>query len=297
MRELNSHPTEETDVPVAPACDHASAFPGLDRGRRYIRMLRDIGIDVSGRVVADLGTGFGLIALSAARNGATRVVAVDAETSRLSQVRRQADQQGLPVQTVLGNLLEPPFERPFADVVFLIGVVEYAGLWDPSRPVRDLQRNIFETAYRILKPGGSLAFASKNRSWPWFGIKDSNTRQPLVNFLPRSAADAVSQRLDGKPYREWVHSAEGWVSIIKDAGFPQVTSYRPYFTYYYPLMLEEHPSLKTLPGVLARGKRITDPREERLILGRAWRLKASLMAVTGSLGYPISHSVIVKATK
>lgn len=274
--------------------DDTLKHSGYDRSTAFLQILKDVGVSVAGLQVADLGTGFGSLALAAARSGATRVVALDANPERISEVSKRAAQAALSLDCRVANLLSPLSDVEPVDLVFLIGVVEYAGLWDLVTPVDVLQRRVFENAYNLLRPGGTLVFASKNRRWPTFFLSDIHTGQPFVNAMPRALADRVSQAMSSKPYREHIHSPEGWRRLIKLVGFGAIRTFYPYFSYQYPLRLSERPSVADLNGldmgILPQGIRSQAGT-------RFMRAKVILAAATTKLGFPITQSVIILAAK
>lgn len=280
--------------PRIPARDDADEFSEYRRPRRFLDLLAPLGIEVRGARVADLGTGFGSIAIECARSGAREVIAFDANLERLAIVDERAAAAGVHVKTRQINLLSGHPEGLEADLAILIGVVEYAGLWDETREPSDLQREVFQTALSILRPGGVLVFGSKNRIWPRFIVDDIHTRLPLVNVLPRRAADALSRRLRGVPYRHHIHGARKWESLLREAGFSEVRTYRPYFSYQLPLLIPERPTLR-LVGALRRLS-LSDE-EAQAARGSRWLPKALLMGLTGDLRLPVSHSVLMLARK
>jgi hypothetical protein len=139
-----------------------------------------------------------------------------------------------------------------------------------------------------------LVFGSKNRIWPRFIVDDVHTHLPLVNILPRRAADALSQRLRGTPYRHHIHGPRKWESLLREAGFNEVRAYRPYFSYQLPLLIPERSALKLVRAI--RCLPLSDE-EARAARGPRWLPKAVLMGLAGHLGLPISHSVLMLAWK
>ena len=280
----------DLEIPVR---DDATELRTFRRGDRVIDLLRDAGIRFEGKNVVDLGAGFGSLSIAAARAGAN-VVAVDVHAQRLGEIAARADAQGASVRVLRANLVEGVPGVCDADIALLIGVVEYAGLWDDQAPVADLQRRVFKTAFDCLRPGGQLVFASKNRLWPRFFVKDANTGQPLVNALPRRLANRVSLRLDGVPYRHHVHSPRFWGRAMHEVGFGSVDCFFPFLSYQLPLRLARRPTLEDMR--LARA-RIETEEELACAWGTIGSLRAGLMVGCATLRLPISHSVVAVATK
>jgi SAM-dependent methyltransferase len=279
---------------LIPALDDATDYSDVDRGSLFLGALEQVGLSVVGATVADLGTGFGSIAIAAAKRGARSVWAVDADPDRLRVVLSRARAAEVELETVEGNLLDLSASLRQADIAFLIGVVEYAGLWDSESSVDDLQQRVLRTAFDALRPGGVLIVASKNRLWPRFFLKDAHTGRPLVNFLPRRWADFVSRTKGGRPYRHYIHSPRQWARMLQGAGFSSVTCFYPYFSYQFPLFLVTRPSLGAIVQVRIRLRSIGDTRAAG---GRFWGLKAAMMALGGVAHVPLSHGVILVARK
>lgn len=280
--------------PMIPALDDVGGGPTIDRGASFLSLLDDIGVSVAKRTVVDLGAGYGSLAIAASKAGAARVVAVDVNDERLAAVRRRASAAGAPVEVAKENLLDAAFELPPADVAFLIGIVEYAGLWSLDQPVEQLQLRVFSSVYRLLAPGGVLVFASKNRLWPGFTLGDVHTGQPIVNALPRQLAERLSQLLANRSYRHYIHSPAGWTKMIRRAGFRSIESYVPYLSYQFPLLLERQPSVEAIRRLRAMS---LSQDEARLALGRLWLPKAMLMALGGLVHVPLTHGVIITARR
>jgi SAM-dependent methyltransferase len=296
---MHSQPTERgtlrADPLVAiPARDTETEFRVFDRGSRFLELLEGMDIDVRGKRVVDLGTGYGFLALAAARAAASSVTAVDVDADRLAQVKRRAETEGLAVTTVQANLLDPTANLPGSDLAFLIGVVEYAGLWDTTAPIKELQRRVFTTAYNALEPGGQLIFGSKNRLWPALAVRDVHTRLPLVNVLPRGLADKLSQRVRGVPYRHHIHSPRAWSGLVSAAGFRKVEVFFPFFSYQLPVLIEQRPSFASMRRLARMHK---GAEEEEAAFGRRWLVKSLVMATAGTLRVPLSHSIHIRATK
>lgn len=278
---------------VIPARDDANEFTGFRRADRLFDLLEDVGVTVAGRRIADLGTGYGFLSLAAAQRGAD-VLALDADPKRVEEVRRRATELGVAIRALEANLLAPPAGLGTVDAAFLIGVVEYAGLWDDAAEPSELQRRIFRTAYDLLEPGGVLVFGSKNRLWPRFVVGDVHTQQPLVNALPRRLADRLSRRMSGAPYRHHIHGPRGWETLLERAGFRETTTYLPYFSYQFPLLMPQRPTFGDAPQL----RRVAlAPQEHDAALSGPWRGKAALMAAASAVGLPLSHSVIIVARK
>jgi methylase of polypeptide subunit release factors len=142
---------------VRPTVFHPRFFIASEYFSRFIA-----GLDLSGLRVADVGTGTGIIALAAARAGATNVVAIDINPNAALSASENAAAHGLAqrVSVVCGDLLSalapgaqfdvicsnPPFfpEEP-------IDIADRA--WHAGPGYRDIKA-LFEQARAHLAPDG-----------------------------------------------------------------------------------------------------------------------------------------------
>jgi 2-polyprenyl-6-hydroxyphenyl methylase/3-demethylubiquinone-9 3-methyltransferase len=128
----------------------SAAFRSLHSVNAFrVEILREwLGADLTGRVVADLGCGGGLLAEPLLRAGG-RVIGVDRS---LGSLRAGAERLG--ATFVQGDLLRSPLCDASADVVLLADVLEHV---EPASAV-------LAEAARILKPGGHLYVNTINRT-------------------------------------------------------------------------------------------------------------------------------------
>jgi release factor glutamine methyltransferase len=143
-------------------------MPGVFRPRSDSWMLASRLRDelAPGASVADVCTGSGVLAVSAAMAGAGEVTAVDVSRRAALTARLNARLNGVSVRALRGNLLEPlagerfdvivsnPPYVPAADDVLPTSGPERA--WDAGRDGRALLDRICDQAPAHLKPGGTL---------------------------------------------------------------------------------------------------------------------------------------------
>lgn len=152
------------------------------------------GLDLNGKVVADLGTGSGILALAAARAGAKSVVAVDINPVAAATTAENAHANGYGnrVVAVASNLFSALAPRPQFDVI-LVNPPFCAGeawdvadrAWRAGPDYRDIA-HLFEQARERLVPTGMV-----------YLIISSKSDLRLVGNLIRRAgfsAELVSQR-------------------------------------------------------------------------------------------------------
>lgn len=122
------------------------------------------GLDLRGKHVAEVGTGSGILALAAAKAGATRVVAIDINPHAAQAAHYNARDNGLGarVNGLCSNLLTAVAPRPLFDVI-LSSPPSFPGeprdladrAWHAGPNYRDIAA-LFEQARERLKANGCL---------------------------------------------------------------------------------------------------------------------------------------------
>lgn len=121
-------------------------------------------LDLAGKRVADVGTGSGILALAAARAGASHVVAIDINPNAAEAAGENARLNGLGerVTAVCSNLMSGLAPRPTFDVI-LSSPPSFPGepkdvadrAWHAGPEYRDIAK-LFEQARERLLPGGRM---------------------------------------------------------------------------------------------------------------------------------------------
>ncbi|HTF07733.1 MAG TPA: class I SAM-dependent methyltransferase [Asanoa sp.] len=154
----------------------------------------------TGALVLDVGTGTGTVAALAGERGA-RVVAVDAEPSMLSLVRRRLPTVGL----ALAALPQLPFAAGTFDAAVANFVVNHVG--DPLAALRALRR--------VVRPGGRVAVTI----WP-------HPAPPAQQVWPDAFAAAGAVRPADLPRvdagLDFTRSVDGLTDLLRRAGFAAV---------------------------------------------------------------------------
>jgi len=139
--------------------------------------------DWAGKRVADVGTGSGILALSAARAGAANVVAIDINHNAACSARENAGANGLGdrVSAVCSNLLAALAPRPHFDVI-LSSPPSFPGepldladrAWHAGPDYRDIA-SLFGQARKRLAPGGCVyVLLSSDSDIEYFGTLVEN---------------------------------------------------------------------------------------------------------------------------
>jgi release factor glutamine methyltransferase len=121
-------------------------------------------LDLTGKRVADLGTGTGILALTAARAGAAKVVAIDVNPNATRAAAQNAEINGLSdiVTAVCSNFFssvapQPQFDVIFANPPYFCGEPRDLAdrAWHAGPGYRDIA-HMFEQARERLSPGGRM---------------------------------------------------------------------------------------------------------------------------------------------
>jgi methylase of polypeptide subunit release factors len=144
---------------VRPTVFHPRYFISSERFAEFIA-----GLDLAGKRVADVGTGSGILALAAARSGATAVLATDINPNAALAAIENARANGLAdrVNALCTDLLSAVTPEPLFDVI-LSSPPKHAGEprnladrgWHAGPAYRDVKA-LFEQARQRLKSQGRV---------------------------------------------------------------------------------------------------------------------------------------------
>lgn len=170
---------------------HKGIYHGIDArhafdffARRYLASIGDFAEIGPGTVVADIGTGYGWLAMTFAMCTPARVVAVEPDARRLETARQIAAYLNVPdrIEWRVGALGGLPLEDREADISYCIEVLEHVRCAEGA--VRDL--------VRITRD--KLVVTTPNLFFP---IIAHDTRLPFCHWLPVPARNAYA-RLFGR---------------------------------------------------------------------------------------------------
>lgn len=129
----------------------AASLHGLNR-LRLDHFATELGSDLRGLTIVDLGCGGGLMSEPLAQRGAT-VIGIDASAESILVARAHgAKVAGL--SYFIGDLRTPALPRSSADVVCCADVLEHVDSWSDA----------ITSAARLLRPGGRLYVSTINRT-------------------------------------------------------------------------------------------------------------------------------------
>lgn len=193
-------------------------------------------------VVLDAGCGLGALSIPLAKDN-LGVVSLDSTHERVKFVKIRCRQAGLNnIKPVCASVLHLPFPDNYFDVVVLNAVLEWLALSDETRPPKEVQIHGLRELRRVLKPGGEIFLATKNRYayFYWLGKEDPHSGLCWVTLLPRWLAQYYSRFRRGKDYREYLYSYHQYHKLLLSVGFSHIKIYSSFpsfrnFTHMFPL--------------------------------------------------------------
>lgn len=194
--------------------------------RAHVLSLLDLS---GGERVLDFGAALGVLAVPLARM-VREVVALEATHQAVDFLNVVRDQEQLPnlVPVCNGDPLRLPFRGASFDRVIFNAAFEYLPETIDVPDVRQAHQLALKEVHRVLRPGGRLCIATKNRfSYQTFlGAKDHHDLY-FTPILPRGLANSIAMRLRRRPYRTIVHSLWEYRRLLQGAGFTGIRFYWP----------------------------------------------------------------------
>jgi SAM-dependent methyltransferase len=174
--------------------------------------------------IVELGAGSGRIAVELARHG-HRVIALDASPAMLAQARRRARRAGVTIETVTGDLRDPPplpqsdrVLAPFRTFMHLSGDAERL------RALRAAAALLVEGGlfvFDVFEPSAADIRATHDR---WIARHEGISEHPLWDADARRLE--LDVRLPGRVVPmtlEWRSAAE-WQALCEEAGLTVVSA-------------------------------------------------------------------------
>lgn len=228
-------------------------------------------------VVLDVGAGLGRISIPLARV-VGKVIACDTSTVRMRFLKKLAQAKGLTnVETLVADILEPPFEEGTFDLIVMNGVLEWVGKTDRCADPREAQVAALRACKRLLKPGGCLYVGIENRAALAYlrGIDHSGLR--FTSYLPRFLADWYTRMRKGHRYDTYTYTKKGYAKLFAEAGLDP-DFYLVYPGYNLPRVLIPYERLGILSYALStmtagntRGRRFMQSLMRFGLAARAYR--------------------------
>jgi ubiquinone/menaquinone biosynthesis C-methylase UbiE len=162
---------------------------------------RDVGVDLSGKDVLELGCGAGAMSFALERRGGV-VTGIDIDPRALDVARRWGQHRKSNC-TFLQCSSEIPLPSAAFDVVYSSSTFEHIA--EPEVMLRELAR--------VLRPDGIINLNFPNRLWPI----EAHTGLSILPWLPRSLAQRyLSARLPGWNLDSlWFYGIMGFVHTLR----------------------------------------------------------------------------------
>jgi SAM-dependent methyltransferase len=200
--------------------------------------------------VLDAGAGWGVTSARIARGfPSTKVYAFDKTLETLlfaDQIKRQEHLDNMRI--IQGDIINPPFETNFFDVVIMIGLLEWLGVSTQITSPRAAQVLALRRIHDILRPSGRLLIGIENRIGAKYiaGAPDDHTGLKFTNLMPRRLADFYMKLRNKSPYRTYTYSQQGYKKLLREGGFKDVTFYATYPDYRFPTSICDLNSAKEI---------------------------------------------------
>ncbi|GBD40402.1 hypothetical protein HRbin38_00258 [bacterium HR38] len=167
---------------------HGEAWQRADQSCDSLVLL--LGLQPGAKIL-DLACGPGRFAIPLAKRG-FRVVGLDSCDVYLEQARAKAQEQGLQIEFVGGDMRAIPFENEFDAVINVFTSFGYF-----ERDKDHLQ--VLKEVHKSLKPGGRFLLELINRDWLIKNFRPRNWHEyPGFFVLEESAMDFARNRIESR---------------------------------------------------------------------------------------------------
>lgn len=176
--------------------------------------------------VLDIGAGLGTIS-EILSNYYEEVISIEPVKERLFFLKKRFEQEGIKnIRLMQMNALELPFPENSFDLIVMNGVLEWVALYSKENP-KKVQEQVLKDILKILKPNGYLYVGIENRLCyrHFVGRYDPHVDLIFITLMPRLLANFYSRIFIGKDYRTYIYSYNGYMKLLKKAGFKNVEIY------------------------------------------------------------------------
>ncbi|MFT3869478.1 MAG: class I SAM-dependent methyltransferase [Nibricoccus sp.] len=174
-----------------------------------------------GAKVLDIGSGWGQIALSLARDAKALVTALEPTPERLAfiQAAAQQDRTNASMYFLQGDFFDVDFTTRF-DLVTCVGVLEWVPKFRAGNP-RNVQIEFLYRARSLLAPGGQLVIGIENRLGLKYllGAPDDHIGPPNIAVFDAALATEKWQKHSGKPLRSFTFTRAELDELLRASGF------------------------------------------------------------------------------
>ncbi|HXH84371.1 MAG TPA: class I SAM-dependent methyltransferase [Candidatus Tectomicrobia bacterium] len=181
--------------------------------------------------VLDFGCSFGVLSRRLA-SAAAQVVALDVTHEKLQFLGLVASQDGIAnlVPVCNGDPVRLPFADGSFDWVILNAVFEYLPRATGEPDVRRGHLRVLREIGRVLRPGGGVYLATKNRL-SYGALRSRRFHQLLPRPVARRLLGGGHRR---DPDRHVIYTLGGYRRLFRDAGFTVSAAYWALPTLWYP---------------------------------------------------------------
>ena len=186
----------------------------------------------------DLGAGWGQISIPLSR--ICDVVSLEGNLEKIELMKEIAQQENRNnIQYVAADISDDIFENKQFDVVILNGVLEWVGVFSKGMSPIEIQQNVIQTAYNLLKPGGILYIGIENKYGLKYllGEKDDHTGLENFVYLNNNSIESFYKTLIGKPLRSFTHSKKTYEKMLKISGFENIDFFASLPDYKLPKLM------------------------------------------------------------
>lgn len=180
-------------------------------------------IPVGGRIL-DAGCGWGSLSIGLA-DIAEEIHAIDIGIERLKFLKIWAKEENYNnIRVALANVLDPPFEDGYFDMIVMSGVLEWTGLSKSDGDPDNIQQRVLKNMARLLHPGGQFILMTENRFSINYlmGIPDEHTGLRFISVMPRICANLWHRYRRGTSFRARTQSRWWLKRNLLESNFQRV---------------------------------------------------------------------------